>query len=57
MKFFSAQSNSQIARQLVTNEQKKCLLRFHLRPVVVVLVDGAPIGKIPQCGPSTDDSI
>jgi len=32
-------------------------LRFHFSPVVVVFVDGAPTGKSPQCGPSTDDSI
>jgi len=41
----------------MTNRAKRNLLRFHFRPVVVVLVDGAPTGKSPQWGPSTDDSI
>lgn len=31
------------------------LLRSHFNPVVVVLVDGAPTGISPQCGPSTFD--
>ena len=33
------------------------LPKFHLSPVVVVLVDGPPIGIKPQWGPSTDFSI
>jgi len=31
--------------------------KFHLRPVVVVVVDDEPIGIRPQCGPSTEDKM